>query len=123
MQGSLFKTCTSTKVHIWDEQLQRGILKGDFTFAPLPLLFQVTPSAAVSVLLICFNCLLPLFCPKLSSFKVCAEPMVSGKLDFSGNELLSCVRSCGYVNKIDGCSAGLALSSPFTPIRSPRCVS
>lgn len=30
-------------------------------------------------------CLLPLSCLKISSLKVCAEPMVAGKLDFSAN--------------------------------------
>jgi len=85
MQGSLFKTCTGTEVQVWDEKLQRGISEDDFTFAPLPLLFQVAPSSAVSVVPICFNCLLLLLCPKLSSFEVCAEPMVTGKLGFSGN--------------------------------------
>lgn len=54
MQGSLFKTCTGTKVHVWDEQLQIGTLKDDVTLL-LCLLFQVTPSSAVSVLQICFN--------------------------------------------------------------------
>lgn len=49
-EGNLFRTCTGTKEHICDDKLQGGILRNDFMFASLPLLFQVTPSSAVSVL-------------------------------------------------------------------------
>lgn len=98
-------------MRICDEQVQKGISKDDFVFTPLPL-FQVTPSAPVPGLHICFNLSFDTVLPKaLSSFRVCAEPIVSSKLDFAGNQLLLCMRSCDYGNEMDACSAGMALSS------------
>lgn len=43
MQRNLFKTCSGTKEHICDEQLQGGILRNDFMFASLPRFSKLLP--------------------------------------------------------------------------------
>lgn len=82
-------------------------------FSPLPLLFQVTPSSAVSVLQIC----LTVFChcsAQSSPPLMCVlSPWFLARLTFL---VISCFHAWEIVTvtEIDGCSAGLALRSPLT---------